>query len=164
MLHGRAYLMSSMTSTAKVHMGNISQSAYWEQKFVTFWGSLNYFCNQNKNGTIKTKLFPGKYSAFKPRYTIRFLSPMNLVTKVVHTPPKSDKFLFNMHTGKCHPYVGISLGYTSFCFSRLHWCWGEEVEGWCAAGVRGFLHLHLHIAQWKVPRTAILPYFKSYLL
>ena len=89
---------------------------------------------------------------------------LNLVTKVAQTLPKSDQFMFNMHTGKCHPYVGISLGYTSFCFSRLHWCWGEEVEGWCAAGVRGFLHLHLHIAQWKVPRTAILPYFKSYLL
>ena len=30
---------------------------------------------------------------------------LNLVTKVVQTFPKSGKFLFNMQTGKCHPYA-----------------------------------------------------------
>ena len=29
---------------------------------------------------------------------------LNLVTKVVQTPPKSDQFCFSMQTGKCHPY------------------------------------------------------------
>ena len=28
-----------------------------------------------------------------------------LVTKVAHTLRKSDQFMFNMQTGKCHPYV-----------------------------------------------------------
>ena len=30
---------------------------------------------------------------------------LNLVTKVAQTLPKSDQFMFNMQTGKCHPYV-----------------------------------------------------------
>ena len=36
-------------------------------------------------------------------------SIFNLVTKVVQTPPKSNQFLFNMHTGQIHPYIGIFI-------------------------------------------------------
>ena len=35
---------------------------------------------------------------------------LNLVTKVAQTLPKSDQFMFNMQTGKCHPYVVDFLG------------------------------------------------------
>ena len=36
---------------------------------------------------------------------------LNLVTKVAQTLPKSDQFMFNMQTGKCHPYGLISNKY-----------------------------------------------------
>ena len=133
-----AYISSCVTYITKIgcHVQYIIK--------IALLYSFSQFCDQIQNGTIKTnKKLPeapvgGKYSPFKPRYTIRFLSHwgsekllytkiitysdstreivqeknlfcfyatiMNLVTKVAQTFPKSDKLLFNMQTGKCHPY------------------------------------------------------------
>ena len=47
---------------------------------------------------------------------------LNLVTKVVQTPPKSDNFLLYMQTRECHPYIYAKVqreGGALFVFSDI---------------------------------------------
>ena len=43
---------------------------------------------------------------------------LNLATKMAQTFPKSDKFLFNMQTGKCLPYIRNHIFLANWYFKQ----------------------------------------------